>query len=325
MFSRNELAKHVNPAPVLLIGYNRPEKMETLISSLAVNKPKNLLVCVDGPKNNREGDREKVERTRDCINQIRWDCKVQTLFRETNLGLQQSVVGAVDWAISEFGSVVVLEDDIQPGKQMLPYAWSMLENYRSDNLIGHISLYNNVPKQFLLENNFHSRISRFPESYCWATWERSWCNYDDSLSWGLNAPLSELATRAGGLAGALKWRLNFMDASKGRIQTWAYRWLASLWANNQFALAPNKNLGSYSGWSDGTHTFRKPKFKEQPVSHLDFGQLTSSSVLINLSEDSEKYLSKEVFGESISGILEGIAASFAMEIRDSYKKIHSRT
>ena len=130
MFFRNELAKHVKSAPVLLIGYNRPEKMGALISSLAVSKPKNLLVCVDGPKNNRSGDREKVALTQDCINQITWDCKVQTLFRETNFGLKRSVVNAVDWAISEFGSVVVLEDDIQPGKQMLPYAWSMLENYR---------------------------------------------------------------------------------------------------------------------------------------------------------------------------------------------------
>ena len=310
----------MNLAPVLLIGYNRPEKMKELVSSLAISRPKNLLICEDGPNQNRKDDVFKVARTRDAVNFISWDCNVKTLFREKNLGLKDSVVDSVNWAISEFGSVVVLEDDVLPGSQMLPYAWTMLESYKDDPVIGHISLYNNVPKAFIRGSNLHSRISRFPESYCWATWDRSWCNYDDSLSWGLHAPLSELATKAGGLVGALKWRLNFMDASKGRIQTWAYRWLASLWANGQFAIAPNENLGRYTGWSDGTHTFRNPKFIEQPVGYINFSQDLSSSELLELIYDSDEFLANEVFGESISGLVEGLAASLAMEIRDKIKK-----
>ena len=45
----------------------------------------------------------------------------ETGFRKSNLGLRKAVVDAVNWANSEYGRVIVLEDDVRAGPQMIDF------------------------------------------------------------------------------------------------------------------------------------------------------------------------------------------------------------
>jgi hypothetical protein len=288
--------------------------MEKLVDAISVSKPPVVLVAVDGPKADSATDKEKVNRVQLCVERINWNSKVETRFRSSNIGLKASISDAVSWATSKYGSVVVIEDDLVPGPQMISYANFMIEKYRSETAIAHINLYNIVPSSSLQNVASHSRLTRFPESYCWATWGNSWINYDDSLEWGLNCSIQELSKITGSKIGALKWKMNFHDAASGRIQTWAYRWIASMWSKGQYAIAPNSNLSSYTGSEDGTHTFRRQKFDELPVEFLKFEDPEVDDLEMNLDSFAEDYMAREVFGENFTGLLDGAVSTAIMEL-----------
>ena len=301
-------------APVLLLGYNRPDKMLQLINALSSTKPQRLLIGVDGPNSTKPADAHLVKQTQDTIGSITWPCEIRTRFRPINLGLKNAVVDSVSWAISEFGQVIILEDDAIPGPQFVPYACQMLKDYCDAPNIAHINGYNIVPPKFIQNPDVHSRLTRFPESYAWATWDRAWNSYYDSLDWAVNCPISKLIEITGSRVNAMRWRLTFRDAASGRINTWAYRWLATMWSNNWKMLAPNRNLVAYSGWTDGTHTRRKPKWSELPIKDINFTDKETSIEHVVLDAAADAWLGKKVFGESPFGLAEGVAATIAMSL-----------
>ncbi len=304
--------------PVLLLGYNRPEQMQGLIRSLAALKPKLILLSVDGPRMNRLKDVELVRQTQEMVNEITWDAEIRTRFRETNLGLRKAVVDSVTWANSEHGRVIVLEDDVRAGPQLLEYLNYNLVKHETQSDIAHVNGYNLVPIEHITNPNETSRMSIYPESYAWATWERAWTKYDDNMSWAKNVSITELKNICGSTIGALRWKQNFSDAAAGRIDTWAYRWLATIWENNFKVISPNQNISTYKGWENGTHTFFKVKYQEPEIGNLSIDLHDSNGQIDELAEN---WLKREVFLESARGVARGIVISWLLNIRKIQKGV----
>ena len=300
--------------PVLLLGFNRPEKMSQLISSLSSNKPELILLAVDGPRSQNSTDADLVRQTQETAALITWPAKVVTRFRNENLGLRVAVVDAVSWATSEHGRVIVLEDDCVAGPNFVPFAANMLEQFNDQPSIGHINGYNLVAPENLKRPSSSIRLTRYPESYAWATWERAWRNYDNDLTWAMQCSLQELRKITDSYVGALRWKINFADAKSERINTWAYRWLASMWRNNLSIIAPTSNLVRYDGYEDGTHTRRKARWTELAISEQEFDLQHKSLGFPEHDEQADDWIAQRVFRENALGLLEGIAASVAMEL-----------
>lgn len=296
-------------APVLLLGYNRPEQMAGLIRSLERHKPKLILLAVDGPRDTKQNDAELVKQTQETISLITWDAQILTRFRKSNMGLRRAVVDAVNWATTSYGNVIVLEDDVRVGPELLDYFNFNLDRFKVEERIAHINGYNLVPVENLSQPDRQSRLSIYPESYAWSTWDRAWKKYDDDLTWAKNVSIKELKSIVGTTFGAMKWKQNFSDANAERIDTWAYRWLASMWENQWLMVSPNRNLSTYSGWTGGTHTFRKAQFIEQ---NLDILPL---NLEIEIDNSSDRWLADNIFKEGLIGCASGLCASIALGIK----------
>jgi hypothetical protein len=307
-------------APVLLLAYNRPEKLSQLIQRIRVLRPSVLLVSVDGPKISKPGDKDLVLATQKIIQSIDWDVKIETRFREENIGLRLAVQDSVNWAISQYGKVIVIEDDAVPGPQLLDFFNFNLQKFADDQKVMHVSGYNVVPPQNLLSET-GSRFSRYPESFAWATWERAWKHYDENLTWGLESSVRDIAKITGSTTSALRWKLNFHDAAAGRIGSWAYRWISSMWSQNGTTVAPNRNLLSYSGFDEGTHTVRSPRWKDLPVENLSFSE-NDNLAITDLEADN--WTGSSVFRENPWGIIDGVASSIVLEIRKQWRLIQNR-
>jgi hypothetical protein len=307
-------------APVLLLAYNRPEKLSQLIQRIRVLRPSVLLVSVDGPKISKPGDKDLVLATQKIIQSIDWDVKIETRFREENIGLRLAVQDSVNWAISQYGKVIVIEDDAVPGPQLLDFFNFNLQKFADEQKVMHVSGYNVVPPQNLLSET-GSRFSRYPESFAWATWERAWKHYDENLTWGLESSVRDIAKITGSTTSALRWKLNFHDAAAGRIGSWAYRWISSMWSQNGTTVAPNRNLLSYSGFDEGTHTVRSPRWKDLPVENLSFSE-NDNLAITDLEADN--WTGSSVFRENPWGIIDGVASSIVLEIRKQWRLIQNR-
>ena len=153
--------------------------MAQLIAALSVSKPSQVLIGVDGPRVNNAKDADLVRLTQETAELITWPSTVVTRFRNENLGLRAAVVDAVTWATSEYGKVIVIEDDCIPGPDFVPFSTNMLERFENEPRIGHINGYNLVASENLSSPGSPIRLTRYPESYAWATWERAWKNYDN--------------------------------------------------------------------------------------------------------------------------------------------------
>ena len=295
--------------PVLLLGYNRPLQMRGLIQSLATLKPELILLAVDGPRSNRPNDANLVRQTQELASEITWDAEIRTRFRNSNLGLRRAVVDAVTWANSDYGQVIVLEDDVRAGPQLLDFLDYNLMAHQENTRVAHINGYNLVPKEHLTLPGNASRLSIYPESYAWATWDRAWQKYDDDLTWARNASLKDIKKICGSTVGALRWKQNFSDAAAERIDTWAYRWLASMWQQNWLMVSPNRNIATYQGLQDGTHTRREVKCVEPRMEKLsmDFSH-------IEKDDQADKYIGKVIMGEKLVKLVIGIPVSATLNL-----------
>lgn len=307
----------MRPTPVLLLAYNRPDKLHGLIDALRPLAPQLVYVVVDGPKPGSDADAARVQAVRDAVAAIDWTTDVHTRFRPENVGLRRSVVDGVGWATSEHGQVIVMEDDIVPGPNVIPYLEHMLERYRDDPTIAHVSGYNVVPADVLASPGRGSRLSIYPESYVWATWDRAWRLYDDDLSWAGTRRTRDLRRVTGSRFGALRWRQNFADARAGRISTWAYRWVASMWAHDLRMVSPNVNLVRYSGHDDGTHTVMRVAWQEQPVYDGPIEPLLADAG--PLDGPAEAWLNRVIFAGTPYGVARGIAITVVLAVRTAWR------
>jgi len=307
-------------APVVLLGFNRPDKMRNLISSLSPLQPTHILLVVDGPRANNPSDVEKVSEVQECVNLIDWNCSIDTRFRVFNIGLRESVVDGVNWATSIAGQAIVIEDDVEVGPDFLNFMNQMLNRFRDDKSIAHINGYNVVPAHRLSRPEESIRLTRYVESFAWATWDRAWSQYDDSLAWTFSHEFSEILNNR---ISTIKWRQNFRDAEAGRINTWAYRWMATIWRNHQLVVSPNVNLVSYRGNEHGTHVTRKPKWQDLPIEPYSMMTNVPSPVLVDDSADA--WLGRNVFSESLRGLVEGLAVTALLVAKNQHQKYNKKT
>lgn len=301
--------------PLLILAFNRPQHIKRLIDSLRPHAPKKILVGVDGPRPNKKGDAAKVSQVLEEISKIDWTSDVELRVREKNLGLRFAVADAVTWAIKKYGEVIVVEDDIEVGPEFLTFMSDMLERFRNDPKVGHISGYNLVPEEVLSDPNNMFRFSAIPESYAWATWSRAWSFYDAEMS--AVPKFKQLKLLLGSWTAAIVWKINFFDAKKENINTWAYRWIATLWAHNLICVSPNRNLINYVGHEDGTHTFLPSSRSELPIANLP-KFIVPIGRKIGLYPD-DLWIQKAIFKASVQGILFRVLASVALRFRKLFK------
>lgn len=302
--------------PVLLLGYNRPIQMRGLIQSLEPLKPKLILLAVDGPKTGRTNDANLVRQTQNLVSEISWVTEIRTRFRDANLGLRRAVVDAVTWANSEYGRVMVLEDDVRAGPQLLEFLNYNLNTHQQNSKIAHINGYNLVPQKHLTNPSDPSRLSIYPESYAWATWERAWQKYNDDLTWAKAVSLQDLKKICGSTIGALRWKQNFSDADAERVDTWAYRWLASMWEHELLMISPNRNISKYEGWRNGTHTRIKSKWTEPPIEQIL--NMTSAKKIQQIDQMADDWSGTSIFNETFIGVATGFVTRIILHHLKSY-------
>ncbi|WP_223694622.1 hypothetical protein [Leifsonia poae] len=304
--------------PLLILAYNRPDKVIGLIDRLREIRPDRVMVAVDGPKPGRPADERRVAEVHAALERIDWTSDVEVRLRPVNLGLRRAVVDAVDWAIGLHGQAVIIEEDVLPGPDFLDYMTGMLDRFRDDERVAHVSGYNVVP-QDILTHTTGSRFTIYPESIAWATWDRAWATFDPELTWARSCGLDELAAITGSRTAALRWKQNFSDAANERISTWAYRWIASMWSQRSLIVSPNQNLVTYAGADDGTHTNTEQAWIEQPVFTGDVETLLTGEVAID--ERAEEWLSREVFHATPAGIARGVAVSSVLAARKLKRRL----
>jgi hypothetical protein len=253
--------------PVGLIFFNRPEKTAKVFEEIRRARPPKLMLAADGPRADVPGEAERCAAARQVVEHIDWPCEVLKDYSDTNLGCGRRESSAFDWFFSEAEEAIFLEDDTLPRPAFFRFCEEMLDRYRDDDRIMHISGDNFLfGRRRGTANSYY--FSRYPNSWGWASWRRAWRHYDFDLEWGNSDHLSRFTD-----PGELRhWKDRWDKTRTGEIDTWDYQWVFALLSRDGIAINPNRNLVTNIGFGSGaTHTQGDmPGVSELPLEDLVF-------------------------------------------------------
>lgn len=279
--------------PILLIIFNRPDKVKRLINSLRTIKPSTIFISADGPRDSVPNDKERCAEARLAISEIDWPCTLHTNFHKKNTGADFGPEKAINWFFEHVEEGIILEDDCIPHPDFFNFAETMLSTYRKNDQIMMIS-----------GNNFQNGIkrsdgsyyfSKYPSTWGWASWKRAWKYYDTKTSHYSDFIKKKKIDTICQTSIEKKFWLKFFDQiHNGKLEHWDVKWLFAIWNNGGISITPNVNLVQNIGFGkDATHTFNE-KEKVMVVKTTALNTIIHPTK-IYINKEADAYLFKHVY------------------------------
>ncbi len=263
--------------PVLIIAFNRPETATQLINSLRLVKPLHLFIYADGPRDDKDGEKELCRSVLECFDRlIDWPCTVERQANTRNLGCKHAVSSAITWFFTHVDEGIILEDDCIPNTSFFTFCSDMLEHYRDNPRITHIGGFNCQNGNHRGSASYY--FSHFFHVWGWATWRRAWAQYDVNMS-----DFDEFITQDvlfhlfGNRQISKFWNECFEAVYRKGFNTWDYQWVYSNFKNDRLSIIPNANLINNVGFGD-TATHTKKAIHQDSIASM--GPITHPSYII---------------------------------------------
>jgi hypothetical protein len=226
------------------------------LESLAQNEgaaESQLFIFCDAPK--RQEDQESVKQVREVVRSKKWCGTVNIIERETNLGLANSIIRGVTDLCDEYGSVIVIEDDLILSPFFLDYMNKALNLYKDAHHVMQISGYM-FPVKLELETD--AIFLPFTTSWGWATWQRAWKYLDLSMSGYEKLKGESLLRYKFDLDGSYPYFKMLENQRSNKIDSWAIVWYLSVFMQQGLTLCPTQSLVRNIGFDgSGTHGGRE--------------------------------------------------------------------
>ena len=290
------------------IVYKRLNTTKRVFDSIRSSKPPRLYLISDGPRGPEESI--KCLEVRKFVEEnINWNCELIKVYSDKNLGCAKRVQTGLDYIFEIEETAIILEDDTFPNPSFFRFCEELLERYKSDNRVSHIS-----------GCNLHSSAVNFEHSYCfssivniwgWATWKRAWKNFEINMpSWKSENKDSLLK----------KWYISRRQRTEMKILfdlhcnrpdpwAWSYQWIYSIIKNNSYSIVPSVNLVSNLGIGpNATNTKSKVKVDIYPAEPEEISfPLRHPFVTRNIEFERRSYrASKPSFIRQIKNIIKSI-------------------
>jgi len=217
-----------------------------------------LFIFSDGPKG--EHDISQVQAVRDYLHTISGFNHITIIESAINKGLAESIVNGVTQVINEYGSVIVLEDDLLLAPNFLVFMNAALVKYENKPMVHSISGFIfDIPGS----GNYPYDIF-FTRRHCswgWAIWRDRWNEIDwEVIDYKEFDRSSAKQTAFNGIGSDLTSMLN--KQMTGKLDSWAIRCIYHQFKNGTYTVYPLTSKVVNIGFGEGaTHThFRFNKY-----------------------------------------------------------------
>ncbi|MBQ1582734.1 MAG: glycosyltransferase [Prevotella sp.] len=237
-------------APILLFVYNRPLHVRRSIESLLANelaKDSELYIFSDAAKD--ETAQPNVNEVRQFIHSIKGFKEIHYVERTENWGLARNIIDGVTTLVNQYGRVIVLEDDLIVAPYFLQFMNDALETYKDEENVCHIQACD-FTKDPILPDTF---LIKWTGSWGWATWKRAWKLFNPNGQELLDELIRRKLTYRFDFNGKYGYTRMLRNQIKGKNNSWAIRWNASLFLADKLSLNVGKSLIQNEGF-DGSGT-----------------------------------------------------------------------
>jgi hypothetical protein len=263
--------------PVAILAFNRPALTRRVFDAVAERRPKRLFLIADGPRPERPQDDLLCAEVRRILTDVTWPCEIATNFSDRNLGCGRRISSGITWLFEHVNAAILIEDDCLPAASFFDFCSAMLSRFANDTRIGLVSGNNFTSGYFQPSASYY--FSRYTHIWGWATWRRSWAQYDYGLlSLALAREQRLLEEVFDDPQSADFWYAIFEAVRSGRIDTWDYQLFYTSMVNSWLNVIPAVNLVTNIGVGpDATHTKSSIGVDNQtsgdlgfPLRHPDF-------------------------------------------------------
>ena len=245
----------VDDVPIALIFFNRLDTIQTLIEAIKPLEPKRLFLICDGGRDAAE--HASVVRLREAVeSQIMWDCSVEKIYANKNLGCRQRLISGIDHVFTKVDRAIFLEDDCIPEPSFFRFCSELLEKYEDTKDIFSICG-SNLNQEITFEQASSYYFSQMCHQWGWATWKDRWENYYNRDFTGLNIFwFFKIYKRLRNIFTSISMYRALKLTALHKIDTWDYQMHFSSWDNNFINIIPSRNLIKNIGFgADALNTF----------------------------------------------------------------------
>lgn len=276
--------------PVLLISFNREKEVLQVIDAIRECGPKKMYIASDGGRTEKE--HTEILKLRERIKaSINWDCQLEYLFADHNLGCQWGPITAINWVFEKEDRCIILEDDCVPDYTFFWYCDQLLERYADNESVWMISGENYLKNKSMFENADYG-FSMKTNTWGWATWKRAWQRCDFNLNlWPVYKREKVLShTCYMKYYNELEYMTKQLDNIYRKMDNsiWDYQWRFHMIINNGLCIVPRNNLINNIGYGKyATHTKIRNKVYDVQTEGLTEPLRHPSCVVANVDFDKE--------------------------------------
>ena len=225
--------------PCLIIAFSRTAGIERLLASLNPSEISELFVVIDGPTSPTVESIQSEIRSILELYSTRNSLTLKVWQRTDNLGVAKGIISAIDWFFSFVDYGVILEDDLEVGKDFLKFAAenrNLLDSF--DDLL------------LISGNQFHQKDlsssdlnwTNYPLIWGWATTRIKW----NEMRLGILDIALDLKT---GIFSKVTnfWRVGALRVRALEVDTWDIPLANYMLSHKKLCLTPNVNLVSNRG------------------------------------------------------------------------------
>lgn len=276
--------------PILLVIYNKIEDTHNLFQIIKEIKPSKLYIAADGALNNDRYDYVNCLRTR-CVIMPEWPCEIHELFKEEHLGKAKMIYQAISWFFIHEPEGIVLFDDTIPNLDFFYYSEELLERYRDNKRVVHISGSNLQRRNG--KNNTSYYFSAYPLLWGFATWADRWKGFDLQMTLldgkNFSKMASEFISRP---QEKMYWLRRYNILRKHQLDIWEYQYIYHMWYQHGLSITPHVNLVTNVGLRDRKRKLRKLMKRTQNIMPL----VHSKEIVQN--KEADHYSFKHIYNKA---------------------------
>lgn len=284
---------------VVLIIFNRPDFTEKLFNQIKKVKPKKLYIISDGPRENVEDDLEKNKKCKEIVENITWECELEKVYSNENLGCKKRIITGLDYVFSKEEKAIILEDDCIPTEVFFKFCDWGLEKYENNRNIGIVSGSNLLDYE-TQTNNYGFSI--YINCWGWATWRRTWNQFNSLLSiHKINKTHKKILNETQLNKIQKEYWTQIFKHSVCSDTIWDFYLQYTFFEKKLLSVYPEYNLIENIGFGDdSTHTHKTFDFVVKSIpkreNYISISFNSENKIIPNLDRD--KKIIKEIYGYS---------------------------
>jgi len=223
-------------APIALFVYNRPKHVKRVIEAIKKNKiSQDSIIYIFSDFSTETAEKKKIQKIRKFLKNLKCFKKIIVIERKHNLGTSKNIILGLNQIFKKYSRCIVIEDDILISKNFLFQMNYFLEKFKRNNKVASIEGFmypakfqDNIPNYFYLKGT---------GCWGWATWKRSWKDYENSAEKLLNKFNDKKK---------LIYDFNYYDTYPyyrmlkkqvySKKKSWAIKWYASNYHKNKYTI-----------------------------------------------------------------------------------------